>query len=96
MSKPTKPSDVKKLLKRNEQLNQLDMAKVVSHVQRPLDEWIQNSVMLEGYDVPFKYRRKKRYRSLVGARVNVTYYPRSESVGGIEFETMKVVRILRS
>lgn len=89
-------SDVKKLLKRNEQLNQLDMARVVSHVQRPADDWIQHSIMLEGYDVPFKYLRKKRYRSLVGARVNVTYYPRNESVGGIEFETMRVVRIYRS
>lgn len=91
-----KKSDVKKLLDRNEQLNQLDMAKVVSHVQRAQDDWVQNSVMLEGYDVPFKYLRKKRYRSLVGARVNVTYYPQSESVAGLEFEVMKVVRIYRS
>lgn len=91
-----KKSAVKKLLERNQQLNQLDMAKVISHVQRPQDEWIQNSVMLEGYDVPFKYLRKKRYRSLVGARVNVTYYPQTERVAGLEFETMKVVRIYRS
>jgi hypothetical protein len=33
-------TDVKKLLKRHHQLNQLDMAKVVSHVQRITDDWV--------------------------------------------------------
>ena len=33
-------SDVKNLLKKHEQLNQLDMAKVVSHVQRETDDWV--------------------------------------------------------
>ncbi len=90
------PSDVDKLLNRNRELNQLDMQKVVSHVQREQDEWVLNTLMLEGYDVPFRYSRKKRYRSLKGARVNLTYYPVSETVGGLTFETMKVVRIRRS
>ena len=89
-------SDLKKMLKKNEQLNQLDMATVVSHIQREGDEWIYNTIMLEGYDVPFKYLRKKAYKNLKGARVNVTYYPETEQVAGMEFEIMKVVRIKRS
>lgn len=52
--------------------------------------------MLEGCTVPFKYKRKKRYRSLQGAQVNLTYYPEVETVAGIDFEQMKVVRIRRS
>jgi len=67
--------------------------KVVSHVQRDTKEWVSNTVMLEGYDVPFKYKRKKMYKNIQGQRVNLTYYPVTESVAGIEMETMKVVRI---
>jgi len=89
-------SDVKKLLKKNEQLNQLDAAKVTSHVQRESGDWFINTLMLEGYSVPFKYNRKKRYRNLEGASVNLTYYPQTEHIAGIEFESMKVVRIRRS
>jgi len=86
-------SDVDKLLEKNRQLNQLDMARVVSHVQREKDGWVLNTVMLDGYDVPFKYSRKRRYRSLQGARVNLTYYPQLEQVAGLDVEIMKVVRI---
>ena len=89
-------SDVDKLLKKNRQLNQLDGVKVVSHVQRQQDEWVRNTIMVEGYDVPFRYRRKKNYRSLQGAQVNLTYYPVNEQVAGLDFETMKVVRIRRA
>lgn len=89
-------SDARKLLKRHEQLNQLDSVKVVSHVQRTSGEWVINTLMLEGYDVPFKYSRKEKYRSLQGAPVNLTYYPQTEQVAGMEFESMKVVRIRRS
>ena len=86
-------SDVDKLLEKNRQLNQLDMARVVSHVQREKDGWVLNTVMLDGYDVPFKYSRKRLYRSLQGARVNLTYYPQLEQVAGLDVEIMKVVRI---
>ncbi len=86
-------SDVNKLLEKNRQLNQLDMARVVSHVQRQKDGWVLNTVMLDGYDVPFKYSRKRRYRNLQGARVNLTYYPQLEQVAGLDVEIMKVVRI---
>lgn len=89
-------SDTKKLLSKHKQLNQLDMAKVTSHVQRQTDDWVINTVMLEGYDVPFQYNRKKSYKNLKGARVNLTYYPETKWVAGVEFETMHVVRIRRS
>lgn len=88
-------SDVNKLLKKNEQLNQLDWVKVISHVQRESGDWFINTLMLEGYDVPFKYSRKEKYQSLKGAPVNLTYYPQTELIAGIEFESMKVVRIRR-
>ena len=89
-------SDVSKLLKNNEQLNHLDSVKVTSHVQRESSDWFINTLMLEGYDVAFKYNRKKRYKNLEGASVNLTYYPKTEKVAGMEFEFMKVVRIRRS
>jgi hypothetical protein len=89
-------SDVDKLLKKHEQLNQLDEVKVLSHVQRDNGSWFLNTLMLEGYDVPFRYQRTKRYKSLEGGSVNLTYYRRTEELAGMEFETMKVVRIRRS
>lgn len=91
-------SDVKKLLKKNHQLNQLDLVKVMSHVQRDVDNgsWVLNTLMLEGYDVPFRYKRKKKYRSLEGGPVNITYYPEIEQVAGLEIEVMKIVRIRKS
>lgn len=67
--------------------------KVISHVQREKEDWIINTLMIEGYDVPFKYRRKKQYQDLKGARVNLTYYPDVETVVGIPMEIMSVVSI---
>ena len=89
-------SDVKKLLKTHGQLNQLDNVKVESHVQRDKDDCAINTIMLEWYDVPFKYKRKTVYKSLKGVRVNLTFYPETESIAGIIFEVMNVVRIRRS
>ena len=89
-------SDVKKLLKTHGRLNQLENVKVESHVQRGTDDWVINTIMLEGHDVPFKYKRMKVYKSLKGARVNLTFYPETESVAGIIFEVMNIVRIRRS
>ena len=86
-------TDVDKLLAKRRQLNHLESIKVVSHKQRNDDGWFLNSIMLDGYEVPFKYRRKQKYRDLKNAYVNVTYYPIIEVVAGMEFETMKVVRI---
>ena len=69
--------------------------KVISHVQREQDNWILHTLVIEGCDVPFKFKRKGNYKSLKGARVNMTYYPQQETVAGMSFEMMKVVRIKR-
>jgi len=89
-------SETDKLLKQHMKLNQLDSVKVTSHVQRERGDWFLNTLMLDGYTVAFKYSRKRRYRSLEGASVNLTYYPDTDVVAGLEFEYMKVVRIRRS
>jgi len=85
--------DVKKLLNNHQQLNHSDGVKVTSHVQRDTKEWILNTVLIDGCDVPFKYKRKKMYKNIKGQRVNLTYYAATESVAGIDMEVMKVVRI---
>ena len=89
-------SDSKKLIKKNPSLIHSDAKKVVSHTQREQGEWILHSLMIENYEVPFKFKRKEKYQSLQGARVNLTYYPDTESVAGINFEYMKMVRIKRA
>ena len=86
-------SQADKLLQRHRQLSHTEMAKVTSHVQRVQDDWVLNTVMIEECDVAFKYKRKKQYKNLKGQRVNLTYYPGTESVAGMELEIMKVVRI---
>lgn len=87
--------DPKKLIQKNQNLTHSEMLKVVSHVQREQGDWVLHTVMVEGYDVPFKFKRKGNYQSLKGARVNMTYYPETEKVAGMDFEVMKVVRIKR-
>ena len=84
---------VDKLLNTHRKLVHSEMVKVVSHVQRDTADWVLNTILIEGCDVPFKYKRKKMYKNIKGQRVNLTYYPFTESVAGIEMETMKVVRI---
>ncbi|MBI1424926.1 MAG: hypothetical protein GC149_15875 [Gammaproteobacteria bacterium] len=86
-------SDPDKLLKKHAQLVHSEMQKVVSHVQRPAGEWFINTIMIEGCDVPFRFKRKQRYRNAEGARVNLTYYPAIENIGGLNMEVMNVVRI---
>ncbi len=87
------PSDPSKLLKKHNKLTHSDMFKVTSHVQRCDGDWIVNTIMVEGHEVPFKFKRKDEYKNVKGARVNMTYYPVVESIAGLEFEIMKVVRI---
>lgn len=82
-----------KLVEKHPELLHLSSQKVVSHVQREEGEWFVNTLMLDGLDVPFKYKRKQPYKNLKGARVNVTYYPITEEVAGMAFEAMKVVRL---
>jgi len=86
-------SDPDKLIKKHKKLVHSEMMKVNSHVQRNDGDWIINTLMIEGYDVPFKYKRQKPYKNLKGQRVNLTYYPTVEVVAGLEFEIMNVVRI---
>ena len=86
-------SEPEKLLAKHKNLVHSEMLKVTSHVQREAGEWIINTLMVEGCEVPFKYKRKKKYKNIEGQRVNLTYYPDTESVAGIEMEVMTVVRI---
>jgi len=48
-----------KIIKKHKQLVHSDMLKVTSHVQRNEADWILNTIMVEGYDVPFRYKRKQ-------------------------------------
>jgi DUF2075 family protein len=91
-------SPIKKLLEAHRELIHMEMQKVVSHVQRTEknSEWIINTITIEGYDVPFRFKRKTEYRNLKGARVNLTYYASVESVAGFDIEFMNVVRIKKS
>lgn len=82
-----------KLTQRHPKLTHTENIKVISHVQRETDDWQLNTLMLDGVDVPFKYKRKKHYKNLKGYRVNITYYPDSEKIAGFDIEIMKIVRI---
>lgn len=86
-------SDQQQLLKKRPNLIQSNDKKVVSHVQREENDWVLHTVMIEGCDTPFQFKRQKQYRNLKGARVNLSYYPSTRSVAGMDFEIMKVVRI---
>lgn len=88
-----KKTDAKSLTDKHESLTHSEQQTVVSHVQREVDDWYLNTIMLKGVDVPFKYSRKKRYKSLQSQQVNITYYPANETVAGFEIEIMKIVRI---
>ena len=88
-------SEPEKLLKKHHELIHSDMVKVTSHVQRKEkdSDWIINTIMIEGWDVPFRFKRKKQFKNVKGARVNLTYYRDSENIGGMEMEVMTVVRV---
>lgn len=86
-------TDAEKLVKKHQQLTQSNNCKVISHVQRDTPEWIINTIMIEGYEVPFRFKRKTAYKDITGQRVNLTYYHSKEEVAGIPFEVMNVVRI---
>lgn len=85
------PAD--KFLKQHPKLVHTEQIKVSSHIQREQGDWLLNTLMLEGVSAPFKYKRKKRYKSLQGQLVSITYYPDIEKVAGFEIEIMKVVRV---
>lgn len=89
----SKISKIDKLLKEHEQLTHSENLKVSSHVQREKDDWVINTIMVENVDTPFKYKRKKMYKALTGQQVNITYYPKIETVAGFDIEIMNIVRI---
>ena len=84
------------LLKKHKDLVLSEEMTVESHTQREQGEWVLQTLMIKGYDVPFKYKRTKKFRSLVGQRVNLIYYPEKEMVAGFAIQTMQVVRVRRS
>ena len=86
-------SEPERLIAKHKELVHSEMRKVTSHVQRQAGEWIINTLVIEGCEVPFKYKRKQKYKNIKGQRVNLTYYPDTETVAGIEMEIMTVVRI---
>ena len=92
-TKLTEKDAAKNLIKKHDKLIHSENMKVISHVQRENDDWIINTLMLENIDVPFKYKRKKLYKSLKSQRVNLTYYADDENVAGFDIEIMSVVRI---
>jgi hypothetical protein len=81
------------LTKKHQALTHTENIKVMSHVQRENADWFLNTLMLENVSVPFKYKRKKRYKTLKDHNVNITYYADSELVAGFEIEVMNVVRV---
>lgn len=85
--------EVEKMLARHKQLVHSERRRVSSHVQRESNGWIINTLMLEDYSVPFRFKRKRPYKDLTRQFVNLTYYPDTETVAGIDVEVMKVVRI---
>lgn len=86
-------SEPEKLIAKHKELVHSETRKVTSHVQREAGEWIINTLLIEECEVPFKYKRKRKYKNLKNQRVNLTYYPGTETVAGIEMEVMNVVRI---
>lgn len=91
-----KVKTTKKLLAEHDQLTHSTMQKVTSHVQRRDGDWILNTVLIEGQDVPFKYKRRRKYKSLKGACVDIVYYPDTETIAKMDFPFMRVVKIALS
>ncbi|WP_299496754.1 hypothetical protein [uncultured Shewanella sp.] len=85
-----------KMLKKHDKLIHSQDMKIMSHTQREKEEWVQHTLMAEGCETPFKFRRTQQYKSLTGARVNLTYYSDVEQVAGFDIDIFKIVRIKRS
>ena len=86
-------SDPKELLKKHAKLNQSDALIVTSHVQREKNDWVLHTLMVNGIATPFKFKRKGKYKSLKGQRVNLSYYADTEIIAGMPMEVMTVVRV---
>lgn len=89
-------SSTETILQNDKNLVHCELMKVTSHTQRFNGESMLNTLMVDGYDCPFKYCRKYQFPNLKGKRVDLTYYPTVEIVAGFEVDIMKVVHISRS
>jgi hypothetical protein len=49
-----KKTEAKSLTDKHKDLTHSEHQTVLSHVQREVDEWYLNTIMLKGIDVPFK------------------------------------------
>jgi hypothetical protein len=85
--------EAKQLIEQHKKLIHTEGINVISHVQRESGDWFINTLMFENINVPFKYKRKKLYKSIKGQRVNITYYSDNEKVAGFDIEIMRIVRI---
>jgi hypothetical protein len=88
-------SSADELLKKHPNLVHSEDMIVLSHTQRQEGDWYLNTLMLKGYDVPFKYKRTKKFRSLLDQKVNITYYPEEQVVAGFKLEIMQIIRLRR-
>jgi hypothetical protein len=86
-------SPVDTMLQKHNQPVHCELMQVASHVQRFNGECILNTLIMDGYDCPFKYCRKYKYQNLKGKEVELSYYPTVEVIAGFEVEIMKVVQI---
>ncbi|WP_028865958.1 hypothetical protein [Psychromonas aquimarina] len=86
-------SPVEIMQQKHRQLLHCKLMQVTSHVQRFNGECMLNTLMMDGYDCPFKYCREYKYRNLKGKRVDLSYYPAVEVIAGFEVDIMKVVQI---
>ncbi|MBL4941992.1 MAG: hypothetical protein JKY81_10055 [Colwellia sp.] len=93
MATSPKKNPSKQLIEQHQKLIHTENIKVVSHIQRESNDWFLNTLMLDNVDVPFKYKRKKLYKNLQGARINITYYTDNETIAGFDIEIMRVVRV---
>ena len=59
-----KNNSVNKLLKTHQKLTHSEMVRVVSHVQRDTKEWVLNTLLIDDCNIPFKYKRKKKYKNI--------------------------------
>lgn len=84
---------VENRLQQHDQLVHGELMQVASHVQRFNGECMINTLMMDGYDSPFKYGRKNKCRNLKGKQVDLSYYPSTEVIADFEMKIMKVVQI---
>ncbi len=86
-------SPVDSTLQKHQELVHCALMQVNSHVQRFNGECVLNTLMMDGYDCPFKYCRDYKYQNLEGKQVELSYYPAIELIAGLEVDIMKVVQI---